>query len=58
MAQRRPIAIINGRASEIPVGDTIATDLAPVPGDAGTFDGGTAATTFTGVPRIDAGGAS
>lgn len=57
MTARRPIAWINGRPAEIPVGDAIAADLVPS-SSLGTFDGGTATISASGTPGIDGGGAA
>lgn len=57
MTARRPLAIINGAPTEIPVGDTIATDL--VAGTTQIWTGGNASTVFTNnTPAIRCGGAS
>lgn len=52
MTTRKPLVMVGGVIQELPLGDSLPTT------DAGTFDGGSASTSFTGVARIDCGGAS
>lgn len=58
MAARRPLVVLSGQVAEIPVGDTLATDLVPA-GSTQIWTGGGAATVFTdNTPRLVCGGAS
>lgn len=58
MTVRRPLAVIGGDLQEIPVGDSIATDLVPA-GSTQLWSGGNASTVFTNsTPKLACGGAS
>lgn len=58
MTARRPFAWINGKWMEIPVGDSIASDLVPA-GTTQIWSGGNASTAYANnTPNIVCGGAS